>query len=866
MSAQSAQMMKNENGVDVRKVIGPARFLHNNTYLICDTALWYVEARVINAFGHVKILQDETVLTSDKLDYYIDDDLAQFRGSVVQLQDKERNTLRTRNLDYNTKDSVAVFRYGASMKDKDGQIIESDNGSYDSKTKLFTFNRNVNMFTDSVFVNTSNLLFHGDTQVAEFDQGVDAWKDDDMLSADRGYYDRDQETFRFYDNVHAMTDIQEGWADTLHFFKSNRNLEMYGNVQLRDTSRRLSAMAESVNYVDSTATLTMQTNATIVAEVEDSTAAPGAAMDTIYVGADKVIYWTHYRCAIEEAEVSASKKRLEDIALDPVAEYRKRAAEAAAAAAEEAKRKREQEMGIKPGAAGNEAGEQGAENAGVEEPEPAARPEAEEEKPSTPAPDAGEESGPEAESETTEPAADSTKVGFVTVIGNVRVFKSDMQARCDSLSYNELDSLARLYLDPIVWNEGTRQYSADSIAIRSENGHMRKADLMSNAFITIQEDTICFDQIRGTEMMAFFDSTTVLERFDALGGASAVFFLEENDALATVNKVESKMLTANFLNGEIEKIWYYDKPHNDAYPSVQLPSEDRQMKGFRWNPDMRPAGKEDVTPYDLRPLERDEYSTRQKPVFRETDIYFPGYMKQVYASIAQRDSIRREEKLRADAGLDIPAEADSSEVLSENTETGQPEETELTETEATPANEQETAVVQPEEQVSQQPESVPESEEKPSEPSEAAEKKETVTETQTSEPENREVEVDLKDLPDYLKAQKEAQKEEARKAREAALADKQARKDAKWAELDAKDAAKDAKKAEKRSRRLEKQNAKYEKIMAKETAREQKLFDRYVKHYRKQKRAQVFKAIAKSEKAASKKSAEDNSKPEQTEQ
>lgn len=832
MSAQSAQMVTTDDGVNVRKVIGPARFLHNNTYLICDTALWYVDSKVINAFGHVKILQDETVLTSDKLDYFIDDDLAQFRGSVVQLQDKERNTLRTRNLDYNTKDSVAVFRYGASMKDKDGQLIESDNGSYDSKTKLFTFNQNVNMFTDSVFVNTSNLLYHGDTQLAEFDQGVDAWKEKDMLSADRGYYDRDKEIFRFYDNVHAMTDVQEGWADTLHFYKLTKNLDMYGNVQLRDTSRKLAAMAESIHYVDSIATLTMETNATIVAEVEDTTSASDAAVDTIYVGADKVIYWTLYRCEIEEAELSASQRRLSDIALDPVAEYRKRAAEAAAAAAEEAKRKREEEMGRKPSAAA--APESAEAEASQENTGPAEAPAA------SPA-----ESEPEAEKQDSQSSEkqddgqessapqDSTKVGFISVRGNVRVFKSDMQARCDSLEYTELDSLARMYLDPVVWNEGNHQYSADSIAILSKNSHMRKADLMSNAFITIQEDSISFDQIRGTEMMAFFDSTTVLERFDALGGASAVFFLEENDALATVNRVESKMLTANFINGEIEKIWYYDKPHNDAYPAVQLPSDDRQMKGFRWNPEMRPAGREDVTPYELRPLERDGYSSKEKPVFRETDIYFPGYMKQVYASIAQRDSLRQVAKMNE--GLE---EEEDPFLLEEAPDAGQ--------TGAEEAPSEQT----PESEVQPVPEGNPAGETVPAETVEAVQEP-------SAEPDlkENEVEVDIKELPDYLKSQEEARKEEARRAREAAAAEKQAKKDARWAELDAKDAAKDARKAERRRLKAEKLAARLDKAMTKETAREQKLFDRYVKQYRKQKRNQVFKEIKSSEKSAKKASA-----------
>ena len=115
MSAQSVHIVEKE-GEKVREVFGPARFLHNDTYLVCDTAIWHVETAIINAFGNVQILQDETVLSSDQLDYYVDEDRAEFRGTLVQLQDKQNNTLRTRFLDYNTKDSVAVFKGGASTE------------------------------------------------------------------------------------------------------------------------------------------------------------------------------------------------------------------------------------------------------------------------------------------------------------------------------------------------------------------------------------------------------------------------------------------------------------------------------------------------------------------------------------------------------------------------------------------------------------------------------------------------------------------------------------------------------------------------------------------------------------------------------
>ena len=62
----------------------------------------------------------------------------------------------------------------------------------------------------------------------------------------------------------------------------------------------------------------------------------------------------------------------------------------------------------------------------------------------------------------------------------------------------------------MVWQEVTRQYSADSISVMLQDNSLKKASLMSNAFIVIQEDTACFDQIKGTEMMAYFDSTGLL--------------------------------------------------------------------------------------------------------------------------------------------------------------------------------------------------------------------------------------------------------------------------------------------------------------------------------------------------------------------
>ena len=573
MSAKSAKMVDVE-GARYRKVVGPARFLHNGTYLICDTALWNVETKVIDAWGNVSILQDETVLTSDKLTYLVDQDLAQFRGTLVQLTDKDHNTLRTRHLDYNTKDSVAVFMNGGAMRDKDGQIIESRSGSYDSKTKVFDFENDVNMFTDSIFVKTRNLKYESDLNLATFGSGTNAWQDDNMLSSETGWYDRAKELFFFSKDVHVMTPDQEGWCDSLFFHRMTSDVEMLGNAQITDTTRNVFSLAGRIQYQDSLSKVTLTRKPAVITQTEEK----DGSVDTVYLGAEKLVYYTVRKFDIDSTVTLEARQRLEALDVDPVGNFRKQAAEEAARAAEEEAMK-DPNYRAKKAASQSKTGRRSAAPP-VEDSLKVSRdslvmppmmPDMSlmEMKDGSGIRDRHEAADTLATADTVEVAPlDTTKIGFLEALHNVRIYKKDMQVVCDSLLYSDLDSLARLFREPLIWQEVRRQYAADSISVVIRNETMDKASLMSNAFIAIQEDSVHFDQIKATEMMAYFDDKGGLKRFDALGGSSALFYIEENDVLATVNKTESKMLSATFKDGEIQRIYYYDSPKNDGYPVV----------------------------------------------------------------------------------------------------------------------------------------------------------------------------------------------------------------------------------------------------------------------------------------------------------
>jgi len=929
-----------EYGQSYRKALGHARFEHNSTLLICDTALWNVNQNVINAFGNVQIIQNNTVLSSESLDYLIDQNLAQFRGALVQLRDKDGNTLRTTDLDYNTKDSVAVFRNGGALRDKDGQIIESDDGHYYSKLKTFSFTNNVNMYTDSIFVKTDDLDYNTGTNVATFGTGTNAWRDNNMLSSQAGFYERTLEKFTFFRNVHILTENQEAWADTLVYYRVPNNVEMFGHVELLDTTRNVAAVAGYVQYIDSLSFIKLTREPAVIAISEQ-----GEKRDTAYIGADTLILRSIPKCDVDSSEISNSASRLKEINVDPVTEYRRKAYEAAKAAAEEARKKREEEdpnaagasdrgaSAVKPGGkptgkpagkatgtaigktAGTTAGKTGDNSGGkaisksgklsgdamIGDPVTKGRqglpapwddvieyapprfqlPDTLKTSPDTvrvpsdslaaktlsavtepvsltepvSVTEPAEVTNPQSPDSLTVPTdsltvptdsltvptdsltvptdsltvpgdslhvptdslslapKDSTKISFIYGIRNVKVFRNDMQVACDSLAYTDLDSLIRLYENPIVWNEIKRQYSADSITVIVKNRSIDRASLMSNAFIIVQEDTLSYDQIRGTEMMAYFDSTGALRRFDSMGGASGVFYIEENGSLATVNKFESKMLTATLKDGNIQDLNYFDAVKTDAYPVVQMKKDEKILKGFDWQPDKRPKGPEDITPYKPRESQRKVYENVPRAEFAQTDIYFPGHMNSVYKMLARQDSLKRvrnaeRRRLEAERKAEAARIADSLRIVAAADSLALADSLARADSLALRDS------LASRDSLARQ--------------DSLAVKDSLVVSDSLS--------VSKADsLANDPSAIKKAEQERKKAEREKARKDRQAAKEARWAELDARDAAKAKAKEEKALKKKRQKTLKTLKAMEKRRAKEERMLERYKARYEKQK-------------------------------
>jgi len=152
-------------------LVGNVRFDHEGTLMYCDSAMFYEATNSFDAFGHVKLLQGDTLsLVGDVLYYNGIEQIARVRHNVVLKH--RRNTLYTDSLDYDRLYQLGYFFEGGRLVDENNELT-SDWGEYSPETREAIFNYNVKMVSprppkeaksvivgDTLHYNTLNGVVH----------------------------------------------------------------------------------------------------------------------------------------------------------------------------------------------------------------------------------------------------------------------------------------------------------------------------------------------------------------------------------------------------------------------------------------------------------------------------------------------------------------------------------------------------------------------------------------------------------------------------------------------------------------------------------------------------------------------------------
>jgi lipopolysaccharide export system protein LptA len=126
------------NGENVREFTGKVRFTQitekgDRVYLWCDRALQYLNANRIDLFGHVKMIRDTTIITSDQGKYYGNEKRAEVSSNVRLVRGS--SVLTSLSGQYYVDEKRSHFSGNVHLVDTASSVACNDLTYFESETK-----------------------------------------------------------------------------------------------------------------------------------------------------------------------------------------------------------------------------------------------------------------------------------------------------------------------------------------------------------------------------------------------------------------------------------------------------------------------------------------------------------------------------------------------------------------------------------------------------------------------------------------------------------------------------------------------------------------------------------------------------------
>ncbi len=200
---------------------------------------------------------------------------------------------------------------------------------------------------------------------------------------------------------------------------------------------------------------------------------------------------------------------------------------------------------------------------------------------------------------------------------DVRIFKSDVKGKSDSIHYNQTNGLIKLLKiplsqtivrnltdeernkkNPVVWF-GENQLTGDEIYLKS-NAQTRELDslLISGNVFMIQKDSISIDgynQIKGEKLEgSFYDGR--LDNINVIKNSVILYYMHSDDGedFLGLNKTLASSILIKFENNEISEVSFYKTPDGNIFSENNIIPNEKTLPGFLWRDKERPRSVEDL--------------------------------------------------------------------------------------------------------------------------------------------------------------------------------------------------------------------------------------------------------------------------------
>lgn len=576
----------------VRRLAGKVELRHDSVFIYCNEATITNDSLVV-AKGEVVIYQNDTTSTfADSLIYSSNSEVARLFGEVVLVSGKQQ--LFTDSLTYDLENKIATYTSGAKLTNGEAQL-SSLKGQYDVDRAFITFKDSVFVVKEDFNLRADTLQFDTRSRIVFFNGPTAMATPESRVYCEHGYYNMLDSSGVFSRNAQVAREDTRAVADSIFYEGKKNEFRLIGNAKFRDKTK--SAAADQILYNEKLNYSTLIGNAYFSDKTQNisgdkieydgkTKAFKSSGGITIIDKGNKLVadsIW--FDDATGMAKVSGNVLFIDTIENrtiqanqidynsenDYVLAYGGRPLVSILVDKDTLFLSADTLLTYKR--------PNGQDSISLDSLQ-------------------GDLNLTTVDTAITTIDFDSLSVivdsvRFITAYRDVRIYKSDMQAVSDSLSFNSLDSIFKLFYDPIVWAD-TSQFFSDTISLVMKDKNLDRIMLNSNAMMINPSEGELYNQVKGRNVMITFDSSQV-KQMNVIGNAESIYYAQdEKKAYVGVNHVKSASMRMLFSEQKLKDIYFYDSPSGNLAPLAPIQGSPLKLEGFKWFIDKQPKSLNDL--------------------------------------------------------------------------------------------------------------------------------------------------------------------------------------------------------------------------------------------------------------------------------
>lgn len=220
-------------GPDVQRILGNAIFEHDGAFLYCDSAHLNNASNSMKAYSRVHIKSSDTLnLYGDSIYYSGETRIAEVFDHV-KLIDKQ-TVLTTDKLIFDRNTGIAYYLTGGHIVN-DQNTLDSRRGYYHTNTKDFFFRDDVVLVNPDYVMNCDTLRYNTQSKISYFKGPTTIKGKETDIYAENGWYNTITDISEFNENARVKNGDQVLTGDSLYYERKNGYGQAFRNIQVIDT-------------------------------------------------------------------------------------------------------------------------------------------------------------------------------------------------------------------------------------------------------------------------------------------------------------------------------------------------------------------------------------------------------------------------------------------------------------------------------------------------------------------------------------------------------------------------------------------------------------------------------------------------------